>query len=178
MDVVLNTERLVLRPPRPGDAESVARHLSNFAVAGNLVRVPFPYTIQDARAWLARQQLDAPPGQTGFAISRNGDDYIGQVGFHPEPEGIMIGYWLAEPYWGQGIMTEAAATAIAWYFDVTGAPILRSGVFDFNAASLAVQRKLGFVETGTSVRRCLARNADVRHIDTELTRARWAERQA
>lgn len=54
---------------------------------------------------------------------------------------------------------------------------IRCGAFDFNRASLAIQKKLGFVEIGTGTLHCLARREDLRHIDTELTRARWAERQ-
>ena len=49
-------------------------------------------------------------------------------------------------------------------------------MFYFNRASLTVQKKLGFTETGRSFRLCLARKLEVSHIDTELTRARWLER--
>ena len=52
-----------------------------------------------------------------------------------------------------------------------------SGVFAFNAASLAVQKKLGFIETGRSRLHCLARAADLEHIDTELTRSAWTARE-
>jgi RimJ/RimL family protein N-acetyltransferase len=45
-----------------------------------------------------------------------------------------------------------------------------SGVFYFNAASLAVQDKLGFTRTGIGKRICLAQNTDIDHIETELTR--------
>lgn len=52
-----------------------------------------------------------------------------------------------------------------------------AGICHFRATSLAAGRKLGFVESGASARRCLAHNAEVRHIDTELTRATRAERR-
>ncbi len=61
---------------------------------------------------------------------------------------------------------------IDWFFWAADDPAIHSGVFHFNKASLKVQRKLGFTETG-SVRHCLARGEDVRHIDTELARDRW-----
>ena len=63
---------------------------------------------------------------------------------------------------------------IGWYFGLDRSEIIYSGVFHFNRASLAVQRKLGFVETGQSQRHCLARGEQVRHIDTQLSRASWA----
>ena len=178
MDVTLKTARLVLRPPKMSDAERLARFLDNFAVTGNLSRVPQPYRLSDARAWLRSWRPNRPAGETGFTIDLPGESLIGHVGFHNDTQGTVIGYWLAEPFWNRGFMTEAATAAIDWYFEETGAPTLGSGVFHFNKASLAVQRKLGFREVGTSTRLCLARGEDVRHIDTELTRATWAEKRA
>jgi RimJ/RimL family protein N-acetyltransferase len=173
MSTILKTERLVLRRHCPADAEPIARYLNNFAVAGNLSTVPYPYALGDAQWWLGRQRDDSPPDETGFAIELAGAGLIGNVGFHPDVRTPTLGYWLAEPFWHRGLMTEAAGAAVAWYFSATGAEVIHSGVFHFNRASLAVQKKLGFVETGSSTRRCLARNEDVRHIDTQLSRSQW-----
>jgi RimJ/RimL family protein N-acetyltransferase len=178
MDVRLETRRLVLRAPRPSDAMRMAAFLDNFAVSGNLSRVPYPYHLADARAYLARWRPDAPPEETNFAIDLEGECCIGQIGFHADNFGPVIGYWLAQPYWSRGLMSEAAGAAIGWYFSASPAELLRSGVFHFNKASLMIQRKLGFIETGVSQRLCLARGEEVRHIDTMLTRAAWAERDA
>ena len=104
---------------------------------------------------------------------------IGNVGFHRDIEGTVIGYWLAQPFWNRGLMSEAVRASLDWYFETTAAPTLTSGVFHFNKASLAIQKKVGFVEIGTSSRLCLARGEEVRHIDTQLTHAAWmAHRQA
>ena len=177
MDVTLHTGRLTLRPPRPGDAERLARFLDNFAVAGNLSHVPYPYRLADAKAWLRGFRRDRPAAETGFTIDLAGEGVIGHVGFHPEHDGVVIGYWLGQPFWNRGLMSEAVAAAIGWYFEATTADRLRSGVFHFNKASLAIQKKFGFVETGTSWRLCLARGEELRHIDTELARSVWAERR-
>lgn len=176
MDVTLETRRLVLRPPHPADAARMAAFLDNFAVSGNLSRVPYPYRLADARAYLACWRPDDPPEETNFVIDLDGECCIGQVGFHADVEGPVIGYWLAQPFWSRGLMSEAARAAVGWYFAETAADCLRSGVFHFNRASLAIQRKLGFIETGVSRRHCLARGEEVRHIDTMLTRDAWAER--
>jgi RimJ/RimL family protein N-acetyltransferase len=174
----LESERLVLRPPRPDDAEPIALYLDNFAVSGNLARVPHPYHLDDARAWLRTRRPDLPPHETNFAIELVGDGLVGHVGYHVDHNGVpVIGYWLGEPFWNRGIMTEAAAMALDWYFAVTGADAIASGVFAFNKASLAVQKKLGFTEIGTSRLHCLARAADLEHIDTRLTRKAWMERK-
>lgn len=178
MDVSLATRRLMLRQPLPSDAERLAQYLNNFAVAGNLSRVPYPYRLADAKAWLRTWRPDRPAAETGFTIALPGEGLIGHVGFHNDEQGTVIGYWLGEPYWNRGFMTEACAAALGWYFDVTTAGSIGSGVFHFNKASLAIQRRLGFTETGSSYRLCLARGEEVRHIDTELTRETWAARQS
>jgi RimJ/RimL family protein N-acetyltransferase len=153
----LETRRLILRSPALSDAAAVVHYLNNFAVAGNLARVPYPYALADAEAWLSQQRADRPPEETQFAIELKGAGYVGQVGFHADVFGPVIGYWLGEPFWHRGIMTEAAGAALEWYFGASDAALIRSGVFAFNRASLAVQKKLGFTVTGTSTRHCLAR---------------------
>jgi RimJ/RimL family protein N-acetyltransferase len=178
MDVTLTTTRLLLRQPAPPDAERLTRFLDNFAVAGNLSRVPYPYRLSDARAWLRTWRPDRPAGETGFIIDLPGEGVVGHVGFHRDVQGTVIGYWLGQPFWSRGFMTEAVRASLEWYFEVTDAPSVASGVFHFNKASLAIQKKMGFREVGVTTRLCLARGEEVRHIDTELTRAAWAERRA
>lgn len=169
----LKTRRLTLRPPTLKDAAPIALHLNNFAVAGNLSRVRYPYGLADAEAWLRGIRPDAPPEETGFAVELDGAGYIGNVGLQRDVKTPTIGYWLGEPYWHRGLMTEAVTAVIAWYFGTTNAEKIYCGAFHFNKASLAVQKKLGFIETGTSRRHCLARGEQVRHIDTELSRTDW-----
>ena len=177
MDVELRTRRLLLRQPGVDDVPRIARYLNNFHVAGNLSRVPYPYCEADAHAWLRTWRSDRPPGETGFILELPGEGLIGHAGLHPDAQGTVIGYWLGEPFWNRGIMTEAAAMALDWYFGETDAQTIDSGVFAFNKASLAVQKKLGFTEIGTSRLHCLARAAELEHIDTRLTRDAWMERK-
>ena len=173
MNTALRTPRFILRQPQIGDAEAIARYLNDFEVSGNLARVPFPYHLSDARAWLRTRLPNLPPEATNFAIDLPDQGLVGQVGFHQGPKGPIIGYWLGRPFWGQGIMTEAVVASLDWLFSATGTDVVYSGVFHFNAASLAIQTKLGFTETGRSSLLCLARGAEVEHIDTELTRERF-----
>jgi len=177
MNVTLRTSRFVLRPSELGDAEPIARYLNNFEVSGNLARVPFPYHLADAQAWLRTRRPDLPPEATNFAIDLPDQGLVGQVGFHQGPHGPIIGYWLGQPFWGQGIMTEAVIACLDWLFSVSAEPVVYSGVFHFNAASLAIQTKLGFTQTGRSSLLCLARGAEVEHIDTKLTRSVWKARE-
>lgn len=176
MTITLRTQHFILRQPQLGDAEPIARYLNDLEVSGNLARVPFPYHLSDARAWLRTRLPNLPPEETNFAIDLPGDGLVGQVGFHQGPDGPIIGYWLGRPFWGRGIMTEAVEASLDWLFSATTATKVYSGVFHFNAASLAIQTKLGFTQTGRSSLLCLARGAEVEHIDTKLTRSVWKAR--
>ncbi|MBU1175549.1 MAG: GNAT family N-acetyltransferase [Alphaproteobacteria bacterium] len=170
MTPCLETPRLRLRSPGFGDARRLTEFLDNFAVSGNLAKVPHPYTIEDARTWLSAWRADAPPRETRFVVELRDEGAIGMVGFRDCDGEAMVGYWLGEPHWGQGLMTEALCAALDWYFAVTDADVVVSGVFHFNMASAALQMKFGFVETGRSMSHCLARGQELEHIDTELTR--------
>ena len=176
MNVTLHTPRLILRQPQIGDAEPIARYLNDFEVAGNLARVPFPYHVSDARAWLRTRRPGLPASETTFSIELPDHGFIGHIGFHAAPHGTIIGYWLGRPFWGRGIMTEAVIAALDWYFGATRDDVVYSGVFHFNTASLAIQTKLGFTQTGRSTLLCLARDAEVEHIDTQMTRSVWKAR--
>ena len=142
-----------------------------------LSRAPHPYHRQDALDWIARNAAPKPPDQTGFVLDQ-GDGLIGSIGFRPVDGTPDVGYWLARPCWGKGLMSEAAEAAIAWLFDVTEHEQIRSGIFDGNAASLRIQEKLGFKVTGHRTLHCLAQGADLPHTDTLLTRQRFENRNA
>ncbi|GLQ54321.1 GNAT family N-acetyltransferase [Devosia nitrariae] len=173
MSPTLETAHFLLRPPVMDDAGNIATYLNDFAVSGNLARVPFPYRRIDAEAWLKTRRPGLPPAETNFAIDLPGEGCVGVVGFHQGVNGTILGYWLARPFWGRGIMTEAAGAALDWLFEATDTQTVLSGVFHFNTASMKVQEKLGFTVTGRSSLLCLARGVEVEHIDTQLTRGAW-----
>lgn len=174
---VLEGRNILLRAPRDDDAIPLARYLNDYGVSGNLARVPFPYHLADAKAWLRSRRPDTTPDDANFSIELEGSGYVGHIGFHPGARGPVIGYWLGRPFWGQGLMSQAAQLCVDWFFQTSEAPAIYSGAFHFNAASLAIQGKLGFTETSRSWLLCLARGAEVEHIDTKLTRSVWKARK-
>lgn len=167
----LRTQRLILRRPRLRDAPRIAMLLNNFEVTKNLARVPHPYTFNMAVDWLIRQKGGWTPDTLTFALVDPEDGLIGFCGMHKEGRYAEIGYWLGQPYWGKGYMSEAVQAIITWYFENAPADRLISGVFHFNAASLAIQKKFGFTETGVGYRMCLAQGREIEHIETQVTRA-------
>lgn len=148
--IILRTERLVLRPPLPDDAEQIAEQIGLKDVAWNLGRAPYPYQSSDAVEWIER----VPQGWTEdtayvLLITHKIDGVIGCVGLDLKPMDVWeIGYWLGKPWWGLGYVTEAAAALMDW---AEGAMELRqfaSGHFADNPASGRVLEKLGFVAVG------------------------------
>lgn len=165
----LKTARLQLRPFQLADAERVETRLGDYEVSKTLARVPYPYTSEQVSAWLERVVDPGMTSEADFAIDA-GDGVIGGVGLR-EVDGIaQLGYWLAKPYWGLGLMSEAASESLVWLFKTTDHDVVASGAFEGNAASLRIQDKLGFKITETRMQHGLAQGKDMPHIHTLLHR--------
>jgi len=101
------TQRLVLRAPRLTDARTIATLVNDRRIAENTLRIPYPYGIADAQAFLAG--ANANSGETVFLITKHDATVLGACGVAEGPATPPeIGYWLAVPFWGRGYATEAA----------------------------------------------------------------------
>jgi RimJ/RimL family protein N-acetyltransferase len=178
---LLQTERLLLSDILPDDAVRIAVLCNNWRLARWLSRVPYPYELEDAQSFCA---LVAQTTKSGadlvWGIRLQGEKpllgVISVTGLHgAEPE---LGYWLGEPFWGNGFMSEAAAAAVDAFFQGCAHRELLSGAFTGNEASLRIQARLGFRTTGGGQRYCLARGEDVEHVFTRLRREEWSAQQA
>lgn len=169
MDILI-TKRLTLRPILAPDAPDIAHWLANPNVARMLSRVPQPYTAADGEAYaaLCRKQTD----DLFFGIHR--ERLIGVVSIERRESAHELGYWLAEPHWGRGIMSEAARALVDHAFTTRDYETVASSAMVDNPASLRIQGKLGFVRTGTRPLVSRARGQTVMTIRTILTRAAWA----
>ncbi len=143
----LATRRLVLRAPMRGDVPELVRLADNAAIATRLARLPHPYTRADAIGFV--EIFAQRPDERPYAITLD-DRFAGVIGFtFSEGKPPELGYWLGEPYWGRGLMSEAArglleAAHRTGHFELIAARALAD-----NAASLNVLAKLGFTRTGT-----------------------------
>lgn len=172
--VRLETPRLQLRPPVTADRDALVAAIGHWPVVRWLARVPFPYRREDADGFLGSAGGELARGVAMPLLIFDRDGLAGGIGLDelgPAPE---FGYWLTPSRWGRGYATEAGRAVLAHAFGVLGAERVRSGVFVGNAASLAVQSRLGFEVTGESRVFCLARGADLPHTDTLLTRERFS----
>jgi RimJ/RimL family protein N-acetyltransferase len=141
--VTLQTARLVLRPPRPDDAKAIAALANDIRIAQNTLRIPYPYLLADAKAWLhaVKRQAD---GATFLVTLRDGT-VIGACGVEPLKEGQPeLGYWLGTHYWGHGYATEAVRAVVDHAFDEFSYETIYSGARISNPASRRVLEKCGF----------------------------------
>jgi RimJ/RimL family protein N-acetyltransferase len=170
---VLETKRLLLRAPRLEDAKTIALLANDRRIAENTARIPHPYTIAEAEAFVA--SVERGDGEAAFLVTLRDDTIVGGAGIArldgANPE---IGYWLGIPYWGQGFATEAVRAVIDYGFDELGHPALHAGARVTNPASRRVLEKCGFQWTGVGLYRirALASSAPIDRF--RLDRGLWA----
>jgi RimJ/RimL family protein N-acetyltransferase len=145
------TERLLLRPGWREDAPALFHAIADEGIVRNLAQAPWPYGFGDAETFLMRERR---PHEASSLIFLRGDGaatLVGGIGFGRMPDGaVEFGYWIARPYWGRGIATEAGAALIANARDSLRLPRLVAGHFTDNPASGRVLQKLGFRATGVT----------------------------
>jgi RimJ/RimL family protein N-acetyltransferase len=145
----LETERLVLRPLRPGDAEPMTPLAADPGVSRMTTSIPHPFKRQHAEDFIGRMAEADIRHEAVFALERRDGAFMGVVGLHPsEPLGTELGYWLGRPFWGQGFMTEAVAALLSWVGGAWGRRMLVSGHFADNEPSGRVLAKSCFLYTG------------------------------
>ncbi len=141
----------ILRPWEESDAESLAKYADDPRVPFNLTDAfPNPYGISDAYDFIRRCQ-EKDPEEFHRAIVMNGEA-AGCVSIIPQKDvyrrSAEIGYWLAVPFWGQGIMTIAAGQICREAFARYDLARIYAKVYTRNPASRRVLEKNGFVLEG------------------------------
>jgi len=147
------TLRVGLREWKPEDAPELTAAINNKKVLDNLRDgIPYPYTKKDADEFISGTLSAEKDSQYAFAITYDGN-VIGSIGvFRKENVHRLtaeLGYYIAEPYWGKGIMTEAVKRICAYIFENTNIVRIFAEPYARNAASCRVLEKAGFQFEGT-----------------------------
>ncbi|MCB0716718.1 MAG: GNAT family protein [Chitinophagaceae bacterium] len=135
-----------LRPWAKTDIDALVEYGNNYNIARNMRNIfPHPYTNQDAVKFLERTIPLRPVNI--FAIDINGKA-SGGIGVFPQDD-IMcknaeLGYWLAEPFWGKGIITKAIGQVVAYGFKTFDIDRIYAIPFGTNIASQKALEKAGF----------------------------------
>ena len=135
------------------DAKDLAAALSNKKVQDNLRDgLPYPYTEQDGKEFISAM-LSADENETfAFAITVN-NMVIGSIGIFRQGnihrQTAELGYYIAEEYWGKGIMTEAVKQICEYVFGDSDIIRIYAEPFAYNIASCRALEKVGFQYEGT-----------------------------
>ena len=135
------------------DAKDLAVALSNRKVQDNLRDgLPYPYTEQDGKEFISAM-LSADESETfAFAITID-NMVIGSIGIFRQGnihrQTAELGYYIAEEYWGKGIMTEAVKQICEYVFANSDIIRIYAEPFAYNIASCRVLEKAGFQYEGT-----------------------------
>lgn len=117
----LNTSRLRLRKIKAEDLSSLIKYCNNKKISDQILNIPYPYHEEDAifRMNFVLQGFKNEERYV-FAINFNGnDELIGEIGLHLDKtnNSAQFGYWIAEPFWGKGIATEALTAILKFGFE-------------------------------------------------------------
>lgn len=158
-----STLQIELRPWQPGDVAPLAAIANNRKIWRNMTnRFPFPYTREAAEQWI-RVANERPRDQRHFAVLVD-DQVAGGAGFTRLDDlatrSAEIGYWLGEPWWGQGIAGRALAHATEVAFRDYDFVRLQANVLAWNPRSCRVLEKAGYT--------CEARLARAAFKDNEI----------
>lgn len=171
----LKIDGLVLRPVERSDAARFAILCNDQLLARNTARIPHPYSIEDARAFVKRAEGEFNSGKEyRFAVCRN-DAIVACCGVIPaEEKNCELGYWVGADEQGRGVATRAASAVVTFAFEVVGAEKITAGHFVDNPASRRVLEKLGFETKGEIITlKSLARDAEVETARLALARVRF-----
>ena len=138
--------KVVLREWKKSDSTALAKIANNKKIWDNVRdRLPYPYTEQDAKEWLAlvkKQKI-----VTTFCIEADGE-LAGSIGFTLKEDvyrkSAEIGYFIGENFWGRGIATEAIRQLVDYIEKKFDLVRIYAEVFEYNKASMKVLEKNGF----------------------------------
>jgi RimJ/RimL family protein N-acetyltransferase len=143
------TDRLLLRPGWSQDAPALFQAIGDERIVRNLATAPWPYTLENAEAFLAAERKESEPSLLIFLHGNGAPELIGGIGFGRRPTGeTELGYWLVRRHWGRGYATEAGRALLATARHGLRLKRLDAGHFLDNPASGRVLEKLGFKPTG------------------------------
>jgi ribosomal-protein-alanine N-acetyltransferase len=140
---------------RSSDKAALLEHLYSTDVYATTLNIPHPYSGTDADWWIQKriEHTKRLGKEVTFAIRAAQDKLIGVVGADSLELGnthaAEIGYWLARPFWRQGIMTDAVRAYVDYAFGELHLLRLTAHVLEFNTGSARVLEKNGFKLEGS-----------------------------
>ena len=152
--MTLKTERLILRRWEDNDAESLFEYAKDPDV-GPIAGWPAHQRIEESRDVIK----NVFNGKEAYAICLKTDNIAigaielklqGHTDMSDRSDECELGYWIGKPFWGQGMIPEAAEEILRHAFEDLGMRAVWAGYYDGNTKSKRVQEKCGFVYVRTT----------------------------
>ena len=151
--LVLETERLTLRPYTLADADDVQRLFGVSEVLDTVFKTPVTYEAGMAEAWIGTlgELLETGKGVNYAVTRRSVGELVGGCGLRifPQDHRAEMWYWIGRAFWGQGYATEAGASVLKYAFETLKLNRVAAEHFGLNPASGRVLQKLGMTHEGT-----------------------------
>lgn len=135
-----------LRPFAMSDLDNLVKHANNFNISKNLTdKFPHPYLAENGRAFIEMTKAMQPVSVFGIIVD---GEVAGGIGLHPRKDverlNAELGYWVAEPFWGNKIAPRAIAQIVEFGFGNLEIDRIFARPFGSNLASQRVLEKAGF----------------------------------
>lgn len=150
---VLYTERLILRKLEVEDLPALVRYANNQKVADHVPNIPHPYREPDA-AFRLSYVVQGFKNKTRYAfaiVKKENRELVGEVSLHFFDKGqahAQLAYWVGEPFWNQGIATEAVGAILAFGFNKLALDLIYADCRSENKASEKVLLRSGLQHHG------------------------------
>ena len=136
-----------LRPISFDDLDNLVKYANNFNVAKNLTnQFPHPYTRENGEAFLKMATQSVPPNIFAILVDQ---EMVGAIGVHPKSDvdckNAEMGYWLAEPFWGKGIMSTVIPQMVEYGFKNWDISRIYARPYGSNVGSQRALEKAGFI---------------------------------
>ena len=143
-------EKIKIRYLKLSDKAELAKLANNKKVWDNLRDyIPYPYKESDAEFFIDLTNKEDPKQTFGIEFK---DKLSGVIGLVMQKDvyrkSAEIGYWIGEPFWGNGIATKAVELVTKYGFDNLDLNRIFTGVFEYNIASMRVLEKNGYKKEG------------------------------
>lgn len=168
--IAVRTARLRLRSTERSDWPRLHAIIARQQVAEMLASVPHPFPRPDFDAWMEAGEDEVAAARELNATILEQDRPVGLVSARGDASRPVLGYWLDPERWGRRYATEAVGAFLTHVLMDGHVRIVHSGAFTDNPRSLNLLASLGFAETGVSRVHCLARDAELDHVDMALVR--------
>lgn len=164
-----------LRPWHITDLPSLVKYANNWNIAKNLTnKFPHPYTEADGQTFI--EYATTGDSVHIFAIDINGEA-VGGIGIHPQSDifckNAELGYWLAEPFWGKKIISNAVKQVVEFAFSNYDINRIFARPFGTNLSSQKVLEKNNFIVEGRFEKTLFKNNEYLDELVYAIRRANW-----